>query len=84
VLPSKLLTIDKITPNISAERKPSILNPGTMLAAKYKIKTLMTMENRPKVSRLIGNVNSIKSGLIRLLSIPNTTATTTAFKNELT
>jgi hypothetical protein len=55
-----------------------------MLANKYKITKLITMENRPKVSKLIGSVKNSKSGLIRLLSSPSTTATTTAFKKELT
>lgn len=55
---------------------PAMVNPSTKWAQSITIKPLITKENSPKVSKLIGKVNNFTIGLIIILMMPNTIATT--------
>ena len=55
---------------------PEMVKPSTKWAQSITIKPLITKENSPKVSKLIGKVNNFTIGLIIILMMPNTIATT--------
>ena len=59
----------------SAVQNESTLNPPTILSHNMMIKALITNKNNPKVTKVNGNVNITKMGLIKILSSPRTTAT---------
>ena len=55
---------------------PAMVKPSTKWAQSITIKPLITKENSPKVSKLIVKVNNFTIGLIIILMMPNTIATT--------
>ncbi len=67
-------TIEKST----AIQKPEIANPGTILSAKRTRSALITSENSPNVTILIGSVRRISIGFINRFKTANTTASTKA------
>ena len=75
-------TIDSKRPKINAQRKPSILIPGTNLSAKRIIRTFITRRKSPKVIIVRGRVKIIRSGLTMALRIASTIAKIIAVVNE--
>jgi len=75
--------IDKTKLNINAAKNPSTANPKTNLSTKRIINALITRENNPRVRRVIGKVNKTKTGLIKVLINPKTTATIRAVYKSL-
>ena len=67
-----------------AQRKLSMLRPGTTAAASIKSKALITKVKRPRVIMLIGRVRIIKIGRIIALMTPMTKAAKRAAVKLLT
>lgn len=59
----------------NAAQKPETVKPSTNLSAKIIITALITKINKPKVTRVAGNVKKIKSGLTTMFSNAITIAT---------
>ncbi len=66
--------------NKIAVQRPATEKPGTNLAVIRINKPLITKVNSPRVKILNGSVNRRTIGLIKVLTIPKTTATTMAVK----
>lgn len=66
-------TVNTIAPKI-AETHPSSLNPGTTADTINKTTAFTTKANSPKVTIVSGIVRKLKIGLIKVLTIPKTTA----------
>jgi hypothetical protein len=64
--------IDKKTLNKRAVHRESTLNPPTILSHNKMIKALMNNKNKPRVTMVIGSVNIMRTGLIKILSSPRT------------
>lgn len=78
------MIIDNTMPNSSAYQNPLILNPGTITPVSQIRNALITSVNNPSVKILIGSVNKISTGLIKVLSKPSTRATMSAVKKPPT
>jgi hypothetical protein len=61
--------------NNSAQIQLSTLKPGTISEAHLMISIFITSRKRPKVSTVIGIVNRINIGFIKLFNRPSTAAT---------
>ena len=61
-----------------AIQNPSTVNPETILSANKISKVLITNKNKPRVTTVIGNVNTTKTGLRKANKIPKIRATTIA------
>ena len=74
-----------IEPN-KAGKKPRISKPepGVKALANQRVKALITNVNKPKVSKVIGNVKRRKIGLIKALTSPITSAAIRATTKLLT
>lgn len=70
--------IDNTTLKSNAVQKVSTLNPPTILVHNKIIIALITNKNNPKVTMVKGSVNNTNMGFIKILSNPNTTATSKA------
>ncbi len=79
-MPKSALTRDRTMENKKAVQNPAILKPGTIFEASMINNALRTRENIPKVTTVSGKVSKVRTGLIKALIIPNTTAKTTAPK----
>lgn len=66
--------------NNKAVQKESILKPPTILSQIIIISALITNKNKPKEKIVIGSVNKIKIGFMKILSKPRTIATQNAVK----
>jgi len=64
-----------MTLNNNAVQNESTAKPPTILVHKRIIMAFMTNKNNPNVNKVTGNVNSIKMGLIKVLSKLKTIAT---------
>jgi len=64
--------------NIRAAHQSLTLNPGTISEVHFTINTLINNKNKPKVITVIGIVNTINIGLMKLFNKPITKATNTA------
>ena len=73
-----MLAIDKTIANISAAKKPSTLNPATILLTKSMSKAFKIKVKRPSVKIFIGRVRIRRIGLRSAFIIPSTNATTKA------
>jgi len=61
--------------NSKAQIQLSTLKPGTISDAHLMMSIFITSRKRPKVSTVMGMVNSIKIGFIKLFNKPSTAAT---------
>lgn len=77
---STIFTRASTTANMSATQNPLISNPGTSLATKSTIRTLMMREASPSVTILSGRVRTWSTGTIVVLTIASTTATMKAVR----
>jgi hypothetical protein len=68
----------------NAPQKPYTVNPGTNQEANQKARPFMIKINNPKVKKVMGNVRTISTGLIKVLTTPRTSAASIAEKNPLT
>ena len=68
----------------NAHQKPSTTKPGTIELVIRISKALTINKNRPNVSRVIGSVSKIISGLTKRLRIPKTRATISAVQKLAT
>ena len=66
----------------SAVLKSAIENPGTIFELPQRSKTLIKNAVIPKVRSEMGRAISCKIGLMKVLTIPITTAATTAVQKE--
>ena len=62
----------------TAVQKPAITNPGTIMETLQRRKALIRNAAIPNVIIYIGSAISWRMGLMKVLTIPITTATTTA------
>lgn len=67
-------TIDKTTAPSKADRKLSILSPGTIKVTNHSTTALTTNENRPKVRKFNGAVKKTRAGFIKVFISPRTRA----------
>ena len=72
------VTSETMMLNISAAHQSLTLNPSTISDVHFTINTLINNKNKPKVITVIGIVNTIKIGLMKLFNKPITKATNTA------
>jgi hypothetical protein len=70
------LIIDKTILNMKAHQNPSTLKPGTKFAARRITNASITNVNKPKVRIVIGSARIRRTGFIKALMIPKTTAVT--------
>ena len=63
---------------MSAEPKPSTLNPGVRLLARRSINALITNVKSPNVRNVIGSVKSNRMGFISAFTSPITATATSA------
>jgi len=73
---------ERSSPKINAQRKPSILMPGTNLSANRIIITLITNRKSPKVISVRGRVSKTRRGFTIALSIARTNAKIIAVVKE--
>lgn len=78
------LTSDNIKLNNSAHQKLATENPVIRLSTSKIMSALMTNVKSPKVRIVTGSVNIMRIGLRMVFTIPKTTATITAVRNEST
>lgn len=70
--------MDKTIPKINAQKKPSTLNPGTIIFTKSINIAFIINVKRPKVKILIGRVRIRRIGFKNAFIIPKTSAATNA------
>lgn len=70
--------------NTAAAQKPLVLNPSMRLSTTSTMRTFMTSEISPSVSQFSGAVINFRRSQRVALTIPRTTATTSAMTNPLT
>ena len=75
--------MDRIKLNNSAHQKPSTRKSATSSAAINMIKALITSKKKPRVTKVIGIVNSIIMGLTTAFKKASTVATVIAVKKLL-
>lgn len=68
------MTMESKTENKSADQKEDTANPGVILDAKIINAALITRENSPNVSILIGKVRRKTNGFINIFIRPRTIA----------
>lgn len=68
-------TIESIKLKNKADKKPSTWNPSTNPLHIHTIKALITKENNPNVSIVIGNAINFNTGFTIRLSMDNTIKT---------
>ena len=56
--------------NNNAVNQPSTVKPGTISAAHFTIRMLITNKNNPSVTMVIGMVSMINNGLMNYLANP--------------
>lgn len=67
---------------MTAVRKVVISNPGTIRLTTHNIRTLIKNAAIPKVTKVIGNAMSCKTGRRKVLTTPSTIAVTTAVQRS--
>lgn len=69
---------ESTTEKSTAIQKPDIAKPGMILSARRMRSALITSEKSPSVSTLIGSVSTNTIGLMNILKIAKTIASTSA------
>lgn len=65
-----------------AHQKLETVNPGTKASTIRTATAFITRRKSPKVTKVIGNVRKIRTGLTKALITPSTTATMTAVRKS--